>query len=261
MKIITSTQNSEIKNIVRLKSKKVRYQAQQFIAEGIRVCTTLLATHTYQLIQLYMTESIAQTDVFLGYEEQTALVSDAVMNKISNTLTPSGLVGIFQLPKNPDSALLSSGLVLAHLSNPGNMGTLMRSAAAMNIKTIVTIDGVDPYCPKVIQASAGTIGHLLIFQLSWQELLLYKKQLNLCALVPTGGSDAHELTLTNSLFIIGNEAHGIDPQWLNTCEQKMTIAMPGDTESLNAAVAGSIALYIASQQKKAQIQLLSPNTL
>jgi TrmH family RNA methyltransferase len=119
----------------------------------------------------------------------------------------------------------------------------MRSCVAFGKKTIVCVEGVDPWNPKVIQASAGTIGSATIFTWSWQELLRNKKNLTLCALVVHGGKPPHQITITETLMVIGNEAHGIPQEMLTTCDELLTLPMPGQTESLNAAVAGSIGMY------------------
>ena len=169
------------------------------------------------------------------------------MEKISTTKTPSGYLAVFTIPKQPQPTV-ERGIVLANITDPGNMGTLMRSAAAMNIKTVVVVDGVDPWSPKVVQASAGSVGTLTIYQCSWQELLKHKQEKKLCALVVKNGKAPQEHELNDVFLVIGNEAHGIPSDWLNDCELKCTLPMPGKTESLNAAVAGSIALYLMATQ-------------
>ena len=118
----------------------------------------------------------------------------------------------------------------------------------MNKKTVIVIEGVDPWNPKVVQASAGTIGLVTIFQLSWQQLLKNKKTHKLCALVISNGKKSEDIDFKNMLLIVGSEAHGIPPAWIDQCEEKLTLPMPGRLESLNAAVAGSIALYLATMQ-------------
>ncbi len=127
------------------------------------------------------------------------------------------------------------------------MGTLIRTAAAMNKKTIVCVESVDPWNPKVVQATAGAIGSVNIFCINWDELLLNKKNLSLCALVAINGKNPDTVNLQNSLIVVGNEAHGIPEQWIAACDTQITLPMPGKFESLNAAVAGSIALYLAAK--------------
>ncbi|MEX0849016.1 MAG: RNA methyltransferase [Candidatus Dependentiae bacterium] len=242
MKTITSRQNPEIKLVDNLKKAKNRKEQNKFIAEGARTVQTLL--DLYEPVQLYLTQKTFDNNHFDIARELISIVSDEVMQKISTSKTPSGLLCVFKIPKNPTTQL-TPGLVLANITNPGNMGTLIRTAAAMNIKTVVVIDGTDVWSPKVIQSTAGTLAFVNIFVLSWHELLQQKKDLKLCALVVKDGQSPEKLDLHNSLIVVGNEADGIPSTWIDMCEQKCTLAMPGNTESLNAAIAGSIVLYLA----------------
>jgi TrmH family RNA methyltransferase len=154
-------------------------------------------------------------------------------------------VGVFEIPKQEPLSALTGGLVMTKIADPGNMGSLIRSCAAFGVKTVVTIDGADVWSPKVVQASAGTLALVNVFETNWKDLLRYKKDLKLCALVVDGGKKPSHTTLDNTLLVVGNEAQGIPQEWVAECEETMTISMPGQVESLNAAVAGSIALYLA----------------
>jgi TrmH family RNA methyltransferase len=125
------------------------------------------------------------------------------------------------------------------------MGTLIRTAAALGKKTVIVAEGTDPWNIKVVQASAGTIGLVNIHSLSWRELLKKKGGRPLAALVVKDGIHPKKIDLSHALLVIGNEAHGLPTAWLRDCEYKITLPMPGNIESLNAAVAGSIAMYLA----------------
>ncbi len=244
MKKIISLQNPEIKAVAALEKAKNRYEQNRFIAEGTRVCSTLLESGI-KPIMLYATYTMLPKAVSLCADEYITEVSDEVMKKISLSHAPSGILGVFSIPPQPDNTTLSEGIVLYQLSDPGNAGTLIRTCAAMGKKTVVFVEGVDPWHPKVIQACAGSIGLVTIFQLSWQELLTMKKRLSLCALVVQEGKKSSEIDFSDTLFVIGNEAHGIPEDILQQCDHKLTLEMPGNVESLNAAIAGSIALYLA----------------
>lgn len=244
MKKIISLQNPEIRAVVALEKAKHRYEQHRFIAEGSRVCSTLLETKMH-LEMLYVTYAMIPTAITLCSDSNITEVSDEVMKKMSLSHTPSGILGVFSMPPKPDISQLSEGIVLFNTSDPGNAGTLIRTCAAMGKKTVVFIEGVDPWHPKVIQACAGSIGLVTIFQLSWQELLNAKKRLKLCALVASNGKKSNEIDFSDILFVVGSEAHGIPGHIVEQCEYKLTLEMPGNIESLNAAIAGSIALYIA----------------
>lgn len=244
MKLILSLNNPEIKAVASLQIAKYRKAQNQTVAEGIRTCKTLIDAGITP-INLYATSEMLDEAHSLAKDILITEVSSDVMNKMSGTTSPSGILMTFAIPQAPSLEKLSPGVVLAQINDPGNMGTLIRTAAAMNINTVVCIEGCDPWSPKVIQATAGTIGLLNIFQISWQTLINHKANLHVCALVVKDGKRAEELELKNSLLVVGSEAHGIPEEWIAQCDQKLTIPMPGHIESLNAAIAGSIALYVA----------------
>lgn len=243
MKLINSTSNQLIKEIAKLKTTKGRKETAQFTVEGIRTVLTFIG-HGYIPLFIFITEQHQKTAQQINCPD-TYVVNQPVMQKISNATTPSGFLAVFGVPSNPDPKKLSAGLVLANICDPGNMGTMIRSAAAFGYRSVVIIEGCDPLSPKVLQATAGTLPFVDLFQWSWVDLVKYKKDLNLTALVVNGGQNISELASKNNLLVVGNEAHGLPQEWIKDCDQLITIAMPGKTESLNAAVAGSIALYLA----------------
>ena len=247
MKTITSRQNPEIITASALANPKERAIQKRFIAEGSRTIATLLAS-PLKLLQLYVSESLVATAQTLTSDAHITLVSDSVMEKLSQASSPSGIVGIFSIPAEPSAAQLSSGIVLARISDPGNMGTLIRTCAALDLKSVVVIEGVDPWNPKVIQASAGTIGHVNIFRWDWETVIKNKARLLLYALTISGGQNPSTINRDNALIIVGNEADGIPDAWINECDATITLEMANHVESLNAAVAGSIALYAACKK-------------
>jgi TrmH family RNA methyltransferase len=243
-KKITSRDNPHAKRIIALTSDaKERRKYGQFVAEGLRTCATLIE-HGMQLEQLYILEAmILKINDLPIDQDKIILVSQFVMEKMSSATSPSGIIGLFAIPAQIPPQNLSSGLVIASMTDPGNMGTLIRTSAAMGAHSVICVEGVDPWNSKVIQASAGTIAQVQIFQWSWSDLLTHKKDFVLYALMPLGGKDPHAINAQKALIVVGNEAHGIPQGWLKDCNSQVTIRMPGQAESLNAAIAGSIALY------------------
>lgn len=263
MRTILSRSNAEIQCVFGLQKAKNRAAEQCFIAEGVRACTTLLK-NGIELVAFYATEALIDTaheiiDEHLSAHDTTlskqiatdviVLVNQPIMEKISTAKTPSGLLGVFRIPSQQPPEKLSAGLVLVDISDGGNMGTLIRSATAVNAPSIVIVGGIDPWNPKVVQASAGTIGAIPLFCWTWQELIAHKRHLQLYALVVSGGSPLEIITPHNALLVIGSEAHGLSDAHLQDCDHSITLTMPGNTESMNAAAAGSIALYITFAQR------------
>lgn len=240
MKIITSVHNEQIKSIAQLHTTKGRSEQQQFLAEGKRVLEGF-AQAGWRPTMLFTTEIHIDTAQTL-FNVEPIVVSETVMKKISMATTPSGIVAIFPFPPNQKN--LAPGLVLVNITDPGNMGTLIRSAAAFGSSSLVIVEGCDPFCPKVIQSSAGAIAHIKIIRLSWQEVVNNKKDLILCALTVTGGKKPEEVAKQNLLLVVGNEAHGLSQEQIADCDLTVTLPMEKSTESLNAAIAGSLALYL-----------------
>ncbi|HSC25374.1 MAG TPA: RNA methyltransferase [Candidatus Babeliales bacterium] len=242
---INSHANPIIKHVVQLHSSKHRSKLQEFIAEGFRTIATILKANN-ELLTLFTIEEYLYDAQQLTDDKHIIIVDESVMKKISSSQSPSGLLATFRIPPQPSFDTIESGIVLAQITDPGNMGTLIRTAAAMNKKTVICIETVDPWNQKVVQATAGAIGVVSIFCISWHDLLLNKKNIPLCALLPTDGKSPNTVNLRDALIIIGNESHGIPSEWVAQCDEQITLPMPGKFESLNAAVAGSIALYLAA---------------
>ncbi|MGC2310573.1 MAG: RNA methyltransferase [Candidatus Babeliaceae bacterium] len=248
MKIISSLSNPTIKRVVSLHETQNRQTLQNCIVEGIRAIQTFLEAHQ-EIRELYITQKWLEQAITLCPEEKINTVSDAVMKKISTATTPSGILAIFSIPSTKKLFIEKNNLpvVLAQIQDPGNMGTLIRTAAAFNKKNIIVVEGVDPWNPKVIQASAGTIALVSLFYYSWQQVVELKKHFHLAALTIEKGKKPEDIDYEKTVLIIGNEAHGLPREWQQDCNIHITLPMPGGTESLNAAVAGSIVLYIASK--------------
>lgn len=243
MRLISSLDNPLVRRALELHHKKGRIEHGQCLVEGVRATAAFFAAER-QLYHLFVTQDLVGQVPQDCPDHKVVVVSERVMGKISLGSSASGILGIFVIPEQKGPTALTSGLVLAQIQDPGNMGTLIRTAVALNKKSIVIIEGVEPYNPKVIQASAGTIAFADIIELSWQELTA-RATSELCALVVSGGKKPQEIDFTQSLLVVGNEAHGLPEAWLTDCQQRLTLPMPGGTESLNVAVAGSIALYLA----------------
>lgn len=246
--MITSTQNELVRATTKLHNARTRQEMRRFLVEGTRACEPFLKSR-FSLIQLFITEEHQAWATALGIDTtRIFLTTSRVIRKLSTATTPSGVVGVFDIPDEIfHSKKIGSGIVLAQIQDPGNAGTLIRTAAALDA-TVVVVDGVDIFNPKVIQASAGALAYAKLVQLDWHDLVTeaHSQSIALTALVVKEGIDLRQLpTQKARLLVIGNEAHGISDAWLKDCSDRATLVMPGQTESLNAAVAGSIALYLS----------------
>jgi len=242
MNKITSVQNELIKTISKLHIPKGRKAQQKFLAEGTRILTEF-SDANWKPTELFSTEQMEDTAREL-FKKEPVIVSDNVMKKLSTRVTPSGIIAVFSYQRET-APELSSGPVLVGITDPGNMGTLFRSAVAFGSETVVVVEGCDPYSPKVIQASAGAVAQINILNWSWEKLIKNKKEFNLCALVVKDGQSPEAFKAKKDLLlVIGNEAHGLSEEQIDDCDAQITLPMGEKSESLNAAIAGSIALYL-----------------
>ena len=244
MKIISSVTNATIKEIKKLHDTKKRKQSGLCLVEGIRVFTTFLNS-PYELQQVFVTQKWIDEIDPLVPDDSLIMVSDEIMQTLSQATTASGIVGVFKIPKLALPKELPAGIVLAQLQDPGNMGTLIRTAVACNVPAIYVVESTDPWSYKSIQSTAGTLAHATVYTVSWKELVAKKGSRKLTAFVVKDGEHPQQAQLAQNLLVIGNEANGLPAEWQKDCEQAITLPMPGPAESLNAAVAGSLALYIA----------------
>jgi len=239
---LTSTDNTLIKALARLDQARERREQGLFLVEGRRALATMLGAGCMP-VHLFRRDDVAHPD---GWPEATT-VSARVAEKLSHASSPSGLVAAFALPTAPPVAASDGGLVLVSVGDPGNLGTLIRTAAALGVRRIVCVDGADPYAPKVVQATAGTLSLVTVSSLTDAEALatlLAADAAPCCALVPRGGVAPAALPSGPRWLLVGSEAHGLPDAWLAGARQRLTLPMPGGAESLNAAVAGAIALYL-----------------
>ncbi len=237
--LIESPDNPLVKRLVRLGDGAGRRAEGLFLAEGQRLIDGLLAGGWRPVWLLVRTgESIPThwpTQVLVE-------VSERVCAKISQAATASGYCAVFPLPPAAALDVHAGGLVLAGVADPGNVGTLIRTAAACGLKQVVLADGADPFSPKAVQASAGA---LALVQLHRQIApTAVAGGAPCCALVVRDGQPPTAFAHRPRWLVVGGEAHGIPPAWLAVCRERLTLPMPGGTESLNAAVAGSIAAYL-----------------
>lgn len=240
--IIQSLQNPHIKHVVHLQQKNFRAQSREFIAQGLKTCLTLQEAG-YTIKTIFMTEQMYSDHQDQFLVPDTHLVTNAIIKHISTTMTPTGIVAIFNMLDHPLIATQNSA-VLYGIQDPGNLGTLIRTASAMHLDALYLIESVDLYNPKVIQATTGSLGTLKIIPTSWEVLQPVIAAMPTCALVVKSGQRPENLPLKPSILIIGNEGQGLPEHVMQHCTYQMTIPMPGNTESLNAAVAGSIAMYL-----------------
>lgn len=230
---------SQIKLITSLAQKKYRNKHNLFLAEGYKVISELLNS-SLSLHALYTTE-----DIFDAASEKTFFVNEPDLKKISQLKTPQKALGVFLIPE--EEQLETSGLTVAldGIRDPGNLGTIIRLCDWFGVERLIcSLDTVDCYNPKVVQATMGSIARVRV---SYLDLPLYLKNQNHTIFgASMEGSNLYTEDLpSNGIIVMGNEANGISREIEILINKKITIPRFGkvqETESLNVAAATSIIL-------------------
>ena len=251
--MITSTANAQVKAVVQLQKKaKEREAKQAFVIEGRKLFEEIKRDAPNHIQKIYVTELFLQTEKALLQGMSYELVSQEVMQVMAETMTPQGILAIVKMPTYTLSSFLEKEntllVLLEELRDPGNLGTIMRTAEAAGVDGIVLSRGsVDMYNPKVVRSTMGAIFRVpfvyvedfpkTLRELSKQGVTIYAAHLN--------GKNFYEeegFTYKTGL-LIGNEANGLTDEASSCANKLIRIPMEGKVESLNAAVATAILLY------------------
>jgi TrmH family RNA methyltransferase len=253
-----SPKNPRVALVRELLTPAGRREQRRFAAEG----PTLLAEAQrsgLRPLEIYATAAVltAGDGPVSGYEAAGVpvyAVTDQAFGRMSDVASWSGVLGVFALPERSAAEVLArpgAVLLLAGVNDPGNAGTLVRSAEAFGAAGVVFgRGGAEPYGPKVVRASMGSIFRLPVAEADPSELIA-AAQASGRPIVATDldGEDLHEAGLpANAILAIGNERRGVR-DWLPRWDRAVRIPQRDAAESLNAAVAGSIVLYESSRVK------------
>ena len=236
--LITSTDNKKIKEIVKLKQKKYRNIENKFIIETENLIEEAYLENRLEEVYILENENISLKLDCPIYE-----VTSKVMDKIKSVNT-SKILGIATKKENLEY-IGKRYLMLDKVSDPGNLGTIIRSASAFDIDTIIlSEDCCDVYNEKTVRATEGAIFKVNIITENLEEAInnLKKLNINIYRTDVNAGKDITEISKDNFCIIMGNESNGVSEKIKNQVEKSVHIKT-NNVESLNVAVATSIILY------------------
>ncbi len=224
--------NVDIKN---LKDKKYRKQMGYFMVEGEKFCHDLLNS------DIEIVYTITTNQDVVGFPN-VCIVSERQLSSLATTVTNQNIICVCRI-KAYDIGSKGHSLILDNLQDPGNVGTLVRSAVAFGFDDIYLVGGADPYSEKVIRSSAGTILKANLHMVDFVTIQKHKADIadNFVVADMSGESiDKIHLPKGRLAVIIGNEGQGVSDEFMNFADTKISIPMTAKVESLNAGVAGSI---------------------
>lgn len=275
MELITSVNNARVKDVANLKQKKYRTESGAFFAEGLRAVKE--AAQFADMTDLFFTKTEEEKlrDIVKLAEAKGArlyCVDEKVMAKLSDTKTPQGVLAVIKMPEN-DLRQLRPGafskertdtfeldnnapvLILDRVQDPGNLGTIIRTADAVGALGIILLEGcVDAFSPKVVRASMGSLFHLPVVQdVTAEEALTwcYRNGYEPAATALNNAQNLYKADVSKKMaFIFGNEANGVAEELQAAAETRFFIPMAGMAESMNVAMAAGIILFEGLRQRK-----------
>lgn len=244
---------AKVKYINSLQVKKYRIQEQCFVVEGAKSVVELLHSHFATIWVAASEDFIRQYDKLLqDCKAEVVTASPEELSAMGSFQTNDAALAIARIkPNRPLSVQPGEiALVLDSIRDPGNLGTIIRTADWFGVKTIIASeDTADFYNPKVLRASMGSFCRM---EIQYTSLVDYLASVSMPVYGTfLGGKDVHQLSFSaGGLIVIGNEANGISPDVEQYVSQKITIPRFGNAESLNAAIATAIVLDVVRHSEK-----------
>lgn len=251
--IITSRENPLIKLVAALQvSSEKRKRNGLFVLEGLRICKDA-CDNGIKFDKLIVSDAAAEkyaadTEKFSLISDECYKIPESLFKKISDTKTPQGIIAVAKMPVTGSCGIDKNGkyIALENVSDPSNLGAISRTAEALGVNGIIlSSDGCDPYSPKALRASMGTLLRVPVFVTeSFAETLKSTGLKRYACVVDKTAESIKEQSFENgSVVMIGNEANGLTDSAKQSADVLVTIPMTGRAESLNAAAAAAIAMW------------------
>ena len=246
---------SSIKYIQSLQHKKFRDEYNCFIAEGPKVVSGLLSTGSFRVKGIYaLQEWIDEMDENLHrlYLDKIEIIKDFELSKITSYTTANKVVAVFEKRTVVENIQVKNkfSLVLDDIQDPGNLGTIIRTADWFGIENIIcSPNTVDMYNSKVVQSTMASLGNVNLIYTTLPIWLRKQKDIKILAATLNGRSINEYNDLKEGIIIVGNESQGISEEIMQLATERITIPKKGHAESLNAAVAAGIILSKFTQGK------------
>lgn len=235
--IISSKSNPLIKKISSLAEKKYRKQYGLFIVESVKAVEECLSAGME-------IETIVCTDGLSAKYPNAVVVTDELFERISTEKSPQGVLAAVKLPQNTTEAPQDSCLLLDRLQDPGNIGTIIRTANAAGYTDIYLVNCADAYSPKAVRASMGGVFYVRLHECGYTEAFGALKGVPIiCA--DMDGEDIFSFNAPEKFCLcIGNEGGGVSGEVRERAEYTVKIPMRETCESLNAGVSAAVAMYV-----------------
>lgn len=244
--IITSKSNKTVSFVNSLKNKKARKENNAYLVEGKKMVREAFAAN--QPVETVIVAESAVVDFDMRGLEPV-VVSDSIFDYLSDEVTPQGILAVVSRKRNVDVCLDDATILLDGVSDPGNMGTIIRTAVAVGVKTIFAVNCCDPYSPKTVRSSMSGIYHVDIVECTHDEAFDLLGD-NPIIVADMGGINVFGFEPPKRFcLVVGSEANGVSQTVRRHAAYTVKIPMSERCESLNAAVSLAITLYELTEGK------------
>ncbi len=251
--IITSTKNQYVKKARALSQKKFRKETGLFLVEGTNIIKDMPSSVEveYMLATPQRLDEVERAfsttaDANVGVSFTRAhvyVVGEEVMAYVADTVSPYGICAVCKMPPCDFALPQGNALLLDGVSDPGNLGTILRTAAACDFSDVYLLDTADVFSPKVVRATLGGLFRVRLHEID-ETLALELVQKTNSAVLDMGGKNILETKPeTPTLLVAGNEAHGVRDILKRMAKNAYSLPMKNDIESLNVAVATAVSMY------------------
>ena len=248
IKDITSVKNSTYKFIKSLKLKKERRKNGMFTVEGVKSVRDAIAAGS-EIVMLAVSDKLEES----FDSDEIYRIPNEIFAPLCDTDTPQGVIAVIRMRKNGVESENALCLYCDRITDPGNMGTLIRICDAVGAQLLLSPGCVDIYSPKTVRASMGSFFHTRICEnVAYRELEAMKKSgytLIAGALAGETADYRDNVYGEKTVIIVGNEANGVSKELIASSDKCVKIPIYGKAESLNAAVAAAVILYKAKEFK------------
>ncbi len=245
--VIESISNAKVKLLRSLYNKKGRNETGLFVVEGVNMVKDI--PKSVDVVYYFVSDKKSDVlDSFdLNPKAEVITLKNELFERVSETITPSGLIAICKIPTPIDYKCLNKLIILDGVKDLGNVGTIIRTAGACGFDAVLLFDSADPYSPKCIRSTMGGIFRVNVINLEYSD---FDWNGDVYLLDMAGVNIFDEVPNDKYAIVVGSEAKGASEYFRNRANKILSIPMQNNTESLNAGVSASLSMYILEHNRR-----------
>ena len=234
-------------NLIKVVKKQIRENRHLLFLDNPKIIKDAIASKNFKPLIAFTSNE----NKFFDFPCKTYLTTDKVIESLADVKTPQGVCVMVEYIQDIVKRPVNNFLVLDQIQDPGNAGTLIRTALATGFDTVIMLDSVKVTNPKLVRSSVGAVFGVNIYEMTKEEFVNLAKKWNISLLMADmDGENLFNMNIENQVgVVIGNEGNGVSDEIASLCSLAIKIPMKSGIESLNAGVSGSIIMYQINKNK------------